>query len=106
MRALGLAVLTGLAAVASVAGQSSPATTPVARAFQSFWSANDKSAAADRIPAILKTGVSFDEAVDALRQGREYSANVGAGCSTGARPSTTTSSMSCPSHTIQRCPTR
>ena len=76
MRALGLAVLTGLAAVASVAGQSSPDTTPADRAFQAFFAASDRGAAAERIPAILKTGVSFDDAVDILRQGREYSSNV------------------------------
>lgn len=83
MRALGLAVLSGLVAVGTVAGQSSPDVTPADRAFQAFWSASDRGAAADRIPAIIKTGVSFDEAVDILRQGRDYSDNVPKGLEYG-----------------------
>jgi len=43
-------------------------------AFARFWAADSPADAASQIDAIIKTGVSFDEARRALRQGRTYSA--------------------------------
>ena len=48
----------------------------VERAFQAFWSARDPRGAADRIDAIVKTGVSFEDALMRVRQGRAYEADV------------------------------
>lgn len=45
-------------------------------AFQAFWSARDRKGAADRIDAILQTGVSFEDALMRIRHGREYDADV------------------------------
>jgi predicted esterase len=78
-----LAVFIGLAAVASVAGQPSSDAAAIERAFQSYFSASDRGAAAERVPAIVKTGVSFEEAVDILRQGRDYGDKVGRGLQYG-----------------------
>ena len=49
----------------------------VDRAFEAFWSADDREDAAARIPAIIKTEVSFDEALSRVRQGRAYDQDVG-----------------------------
>ncbi|RPI55172.1 MAG: hypothetical protein EHM55_08670 [Acidobacteria bacterium] len=48
----------------------------VDRAFQAFWSARDPRAAAERIAAIVTTGVSFEEALTRVRHGREYDGDV------------------------------
>ena len=48
----------------------------VDRAFRSFWAAPNPAAAADRIEAILKTGVSFEEALERVRHGPDYEADV------------------------------
>ena len=53
------------------------------RAFREFWSASDQNGAAGRIDAILKTGVSFDEALARVRRGRDYSASVPRGTQRG-----------------------
>ena len=55
----------------------------VDRAFQEFWSAPDQAAAAKRADAVVKSGVSFDDAVARLRRGRDYSAGVGRGTQRG-----------------------
>jgi hypothetical protein len=54
-------------------GHGTPAAeTAIDRAFDAFWSARDPRGAAERIPAILKTGITFDEALMRVRQGRHY----------------------------------
>src|SRR5262249_40513455 len=58
-------------ALASVAA----ADAAVDRAFQDFWAATDANAAAKRIDPVLKSGVSFEDALARLRRGREYSAS-------------------------------
>ena len=46
------------------------------RAFEAFWSARDPRGAAERIDAIVKTGVSFDDALTHVRHGRPYDNDV------------------------------
>jgi predicted esterase len=46
------------------------------RAFKEFWNAGDTAGAAKRIGDILKSGVSFQEAVARVRRGRDYSSDV------------------------------
>jgi predicted esterase len=48
----------------------------VDKAFRSFWSASNPNDAAERIDVIVKTGISFEDALMHLRQGREYEADV------------------------------
>ena len=74
-RANGLAVaVLGLAATL-VASAQQPASA-IDRAFRSFWAAPNAAGAADRIEPILKTGVSFEEALERVRHGPDYSADV------------------------------
>ena len=63
----------GLAAtlVASAQEQASA----VDRAFRSFWSAPNAAGAADRIEAILKTAVGFEDALSRVRHGPDYGAD-------------------------------
>ena len=72
---VGLALLFGTFAFALVASAQDPGTA-IDRAFRAFWSAPNAAAAADRIDGILKTGVSFDEALSRVRHGRDYEADV------------------------------
>jgi hypothetical protein len=53
------------------AGKLSPAPA-VAVAFERFWAAEDTADAAHRADEIVRSGVSFDEALRRLRQGRNY----------------------------------
>src|SRR5689334_12419502 len=53
--------------------------TPIDRAFQEYWAASDQAAALKRVDAVLKSGVSFDDALSRLRRGRDYSASVSGG---------------------------
>jgi hypothetical protein len=81
-RAIGLAVVAGSLALTLVAsGQESGSA--VDRAFRSFWTAPNPAGAADRIDAILKTGVSFGEALERLRHGPDYSSDVPRGLQFG-----------------------
>ena len=74
-RAHGLALaVVGLAATL-VASAQQPASA-VDRAFRSFWAAPNAAGAADRIEPILKTGISFGEALERVRHGPDYSADV------------------------------
>jgi hypothetical protein len=41
-------------------------------AFDAFWAADSPETAVRRVDPILKSGVSFDDAYRALRQGRPY----------------------------------
>ena len=81
-RAIGLAVVAGSLAAALVASAQAP-TSAVDRAFRSFWSASTTAGAADRIDPVLKTGVSFEEALTRVRHGRDYDADVPRGLQFG-----------------------
>jgi hypothetical protein len=59
------------------------APSAVDRAFRSFWSAANPAAASDRIEAILKTGVTFPEALERVRHGPAYDADVPRGLQFG-----------------------
>jgi predicted esterase len=63
----------------SAGGPSGAERANVDRAFQAFWAARDPKAAAERIDAILATGVTFEDALTRLRHGREYEAGVSRG---------------------------
>ena len=101
VRAIGFACVAGsLVATMAVAGVHRPSQAPVAgrdtqgakvdvsaearsatvdSAFQAFWSARDRNGAADRIDAILKTGVSFEDALSRVRHGRALRRQCAAG---------------------------
>ena len=48
------------------------APSPIDQSFDKFWSATSPDAAAKSIDAIIKSGVSFDEALARLKAGRTY----------------------------------
>ena len=73
-RAIGLGVACSLAVTFAAPGQES--ASAVDRAFRAFWSAPNAAAAADRVEAILKAGVSFEDALTRVRHGRDYEADV------------------------------
>ena len=80
--ALGRAVIAGsLAATLAVSAQES--ASPIDRAFRTFWSAPHAASAAERIDPILKTGVSFEDALTRVRHGRAYEADVPRGLQFG-----------------------
>jgi poly(3-hydroxybutyrate) depolymerase len=56
--------------------QSAPRVDVVDTAFAAFWAAASPAAAAEKIAAIVASGVSFDDALARLRQGRAYAAGV------------------------------
>lgn len=56
------------------AAQADPAA--VDRAFALFWSAQDPEAAAARVPALLASGVTYEDALARLRRGRPYPAGA------------------------------
>ncbi len=78
MRAIGLALVGGSLAVSLVASAQQPASpgSDIDRAFASFWDAPHAAAAAGRIEAVLKTGVSFEDALARVRRGRDHEADV------------------------------
>jgi dienelactone hydrolase len=91
---IGLAVVIGSFAVAIVSAapptrqprgnaSAQDGTSAIDRAFRAFWEAPHAVAAADRIDAILKTGVSFDAALMRVRHGRDYEAGVPKGVQYG-----------------------
>jgi poly(3-hydroxybutyrate) depolymerase len=65
-----------IAALACVPLSLSAASPAVDAAFAQFWSANSRDTAAAAADAVVKSGVSFDEALARLKQGRTYSATV------------------------------
>jgi dienelactone hydrolase len=81
-RAISLAVVAGCLA-ATLGSSAQEATSAVDRAFQAFWSAPHAKAAADRAEAIVKTGVSFEEALTRIRHGRDYDGDVPRGLGIG-----------------------
>jgi hypothetical protein len=80
--ALGRAVIAGSLAV-TLAASAQESASPIDRAFRSFWSASHIASAADRIEPILKTGVSFEDALTRVRHGRAYQADVPRGLQFG-----------------------
>ena len=68
---LACAVLVGARTVADSAA--------IDQAFKEFWDAGDPSGAAKHIADILKTGVTFEDAVSHIRRGRDYSQDVSRG---------------------------
>ncbi|HUP39364.1 MAG TPA: PDZ domain-containing protein [Vicinamibacterales bacterium] len=65
------------------AASAQEAASPTDRAFRSFWTAPHASAAAERIEPILKTGVSFGDALSRVRHGRDYERDVPRGLQFG-----------------------
>src|SRR5499427_10782362 len=51
-----------------------PATSAVDTAFQKFWDAHSPGDASRLIDGVIKSGVSYDEALRRLKQGRSYAA--------------------------------
>jgi hypothetical protein len=71
----GLAILGFLSLISSgptYAGQSTPATADAA--FERYWDADSPEQAVDRVDAILKSGITFEDAYDRLAAGRTYEA--------------------------------
>jgi hypothetical protein len=53
-----------------------PTSAAVDTAFQHFWAAGSPAEAAQHVDEIIKTGVTFDEALRRLKMGRSYSAQA------------------------------
>jgi hypothetical protein len=70
-------------ALAASAQESTPAESVVDRAFGSFWAAPNPASAAGTIDAILRTGVSFEDALTQVRRGRDYDNDVPRGLQVG-----------------------
>ena len=69
-------VSAGFLAVASFTIVTSAATADVDAAFKAFWSVKNPSDAAKAIPEIVKSGVSVDDALKRLKEGRPYLSSV------------------------------
>jgi PDZ domain-containing protein len=54
----------------------SAADAAIDKTFQDFWNAADQAGALKRVDAVVKSGVSFEEALTRLRRGRDYSPNA------------------------------
>jgi hypothetical protein len=80
--AIGRAVIACSFAV-TVLASAQESGSAVDRAFRSFWAAPHPAGAADRIEPILKTGVSFEEALQRVRHGPDYDADVPRGLQFG-----------------------
>jgi hypothetical protein len=63
-----------LAVTVIAARAQQPSASAVEEAFQAFWAANSPNEATQRAGAILKTGVTFEEALRRLKAGHTYSA--------------------------------
>jgi len=70
--------ITFMAAIVVAAGQT-PAPASVDAAFAAFFQAPSAQEAAGAVAAVVKSGVSFDEAVRRLRAGRSYARDVARG---------------------------
>ena len=84
VRAIGLGLAGGCLAAAFTAagagiGHAQESAGRIEQAFEAFWSAPNPGAAAGRIDAIVRTGVSVEDALARLRQGRPYDAGVPTG---------------------------
>ena len=61
-------------AAALAAGVIFSPVEPVDTAFDAFWQARSVAEASERVPDVLRSGVSFDDAFQRLRRGRQYHA--------------------------------
>jgi len=66
-----LALLVLAASAVAAVGAQSP--SPVDAAFQKFWDARSPSEAAKLVDGVLKTGVTYEDALRQLKRGRTYS---------------------------------
>ena len=75
-RAAAIAVVaSAIFSTAVIAGRGdSPAPAGVDAAFQRFWDARSPKEAVKQVDALVKTGVTYDEALRRLKQGRTYGA--------------------------------
>ncbi len=71
-----LVFMCALACSVTMSGAVAGAANDLDAAFKAFWEARSPQDAAKSIPALIATGVSFDEALKRLKVGRPYSANV------------------------------
>lgn len=69
MRIAGIVTLAACVALPAAHAQSS---TRVDAAFEQFWAADSPAEAAKRADAVVKSGVTFDDALRRLKQGRVY----------------------------------
>ena len=76
-------VAAAVVAALQLGARAAPDAAAIDRAFQDFLGAADPVAAAKRADAVVKSGVSFDDAVARLRRGRDYSPSVGRGTQYG-----------------------
>ncbi len=78
MKPTHLAALAAAGALALASGSVAPAVlhgdspAPIDAAFQKFWEAKSPAEAGRQVDAVLKSGITFDEAFRRLRQGRAY----------------------------------
>jgi hypothetical protein len=63
----------------SVFLMATPSTQTTDAAWRQFWDAKDRKEAEPAAEALVKSGISFEEALARLRQGRPYSGNVAKG---------------------------
>ncbi|MGB7217494.1 MAG: hypothetical protein WBD07_01690 [Vicinamibacterales bacterium] len=77
--ACALAVLVTTFAASNTSLTLRAATTEVDQAFSAFWDARSPADAARAVPEIVASGVTFDEALKRLKDGRPYSADVAKG---------------------------
>ena len=72
------AVATAIVSITVMAGggqsPSAAGSASIDAAFQKFWDAKSPADAARQVDAVVKTGVTYDEALRRLRQGRAYGA--------------------------------
>jgi hypothetical protein len=71
MKLLRLALLVLAASAVTAVGAQSP--SPVDTAFQKFWDARSPSEAAKLVDGVLRSGVTYDDALKQLKRGRTYS---------------------------------
>ena len=64
--------LISIAAFAASTGAQAQTTSKIDAAFEKFWGAKSPDDAEHRIDDIVKTGVTFDEAMRRLKTGRAY----------------------------------
>ena len=69
-----LAALAAVACSVAVLRGQAPSTAAIDGAFQKFWDAKSPADAAKQVDAVLRTGVTYDEALRRLKQGRSYAA--------------------------------
>jgi hypothetical protein len=85
VRLLAFSILAGSLGAIIITAAAAEGQEPAAidRAFQEFFSASDRTGAAGHLNGILKTGVSFEDALSRVRHGRAYDAGVPRGLQFG-----------------------